>query len=286
MERDQENVPLSERQAIRELVGVTFFTNSLNRLFLLCDRVACPPIQYFRLRSPNEFGDLGWLAERGLLFTPKWMDALSQDGSIDWKSAQIEFGMRLAAIAQDSDASELRALGDIGAVALALQLRESDKLNAWPIASRWQPSPSKIATQIGVMQCVLAALPQPREESTIEEVIEFRTQSIRRGLVQELRLWMDRIVSEERTEGEVAALLESSMQEYADAIYATLGFDEPGSTSEGMGEAIRAVVKLDWRRARRWLLLRRQRRATSLLTNATLPSRHIAHIFRAHQRFG
>lgn len=282
--------PLIERKALRELVGVTFFTDSLKKLLLLFDRVACPQIEYFRTLSPNEFGDLRWLVDRGLVLTPAWTNAPPRGAPSEWSDALREFDDRLSSFyvtasrANQTDQGALVGLGNSGARALASQLRHVHELNAVPVLAGWSPGLHEPATMDGVCQGVLAALPSPGEHCTFEEIVEFRTRLIDEGAVQELRVWMETLIQQVATEAEVVRVLESKIHEHEQSLReATLLAPPPSAMTKR--EFADLFVGLRWMRLAGRVADVGRRRNQSLAAALLLPSREVSYIVRARQRF-
>ncbi len=139
-----------------------------------------------------------------------------------------------------------------------------------------------------VVQWAYEALPAPREECTLDEILAFRVDSRERGVLDDVRQWMVKMSSIARTEEQLFADLGDHLEAYIHALLAER--TERDSVMESLvistAEFAESMVTFRWKHLATRLVERRRRRIELADAESTLPGRELAYIVRARERFG
>jgi hypothetical protein len=272
-----------------ELIGTTTRTDLswLKKLLLVFDRVALDRLSF----HVDDVAHVQRLVEQRILFdvgysnmppdAPKhWLGAMGDAGRAQ---ARLHIARLQARMGQPvDDLTPLQtAVQNAEARAMAITLRERDKLNAVPITEGWTPIPDEQVSKVEVIQLLLKEIPVPSDSHSLADVLAFRDEA--RGLTQGLRVWMNDMASGTLTGVDVSDKLEYLVNEYERA----LTLERMTRTTTWLETFIfpaKGVVEYLTTLASHLFTVRRAE-IDLMKAEMTLPGREVAYIVRARERF-
>jgi hypothetical protein len=280
-----------------ELVGTSYILPpSWKQHLLLFDRIAC-----LQLASSANYTDedLAELVDRGLVFKAVLENAeLSADASAEVSRAMKDArdGIRrfFATLDQSEPWRVFDAIGSAGATvdamcrAVAVYLREVQRLHAVPITSGWESAPDFPATKAEVLHLVVNELPIPSDRHSLDDLLAFRDEAHSEGLIQGLRVWINEMACGRLTQVEVSDKLEDLVFRYERALKLE-SMQRDTHVVETLvvttAEIAESLVKFQWSKIAKKLFEVRHKQIDLMKAEMTAPGREVAYIVKARERF-
>jgi hypothetical protein len=261
----------------------------LKRAVLLFDNIAVLHLSgfiNFLARSHTEpalQAELDWLLERGVLtsidsrlvecFTNPFQEAA------DWfpKVAHnaVEYASWLASSQLETlQLSRARVAGGVLLCSLTPEFLEVS-------------APS--AGRANALSIVFDAFPEPDEQTSWEQILEFKADPDSGRQIAALKRWLSKVGQQELPPGELREEIEWLVQEYEDHMRLhrmKIGAGTLESVVTATAELLENIVKLKFGATAKALFAFRQRKIQLLEAERQAPGRELIYLVRSRQRFG
>ena len=241
-----------------------------------------------------------WLLENGVIYSPQelpsnphiianseYVESVRQKADLDHN---LEGLFNLGVDRSDQAYREMFIHADyLKTRYMAIQLRELDKVDAYPVYYKEPPSEQKHeASKTDIVQIALNALPVPDESTSWEQIIEYRSDPDSRSKFLALRHWMSEVARAELTPAEVEEKLEYLIDQYQKhmrlhRMKTNVGTLETVVTTGA--EFLGNLVSFKWGKAAEALFSLKRRQVALLEGELTAPGNEVAYIVKARETF-
>jgi hypothetical protein len=158
---------------------------------------------------------------------------------------------------------------------------------AYPILAR-EIVPIEESTKHHVVQIVLNGLPTPDDQTSWEQIVEFRSDPDSKSKFLDLRHWMSEMARADHTPAELEEKLEYLMSQYQRHMQLHKMKTNSGvleTTVVTTGEIVENLVNIKWGKLAKMLFSFRERKIALLEGELTSPGSEIAYMIKARERF-
>jgi hypothetical protein len=284
-----------------ELIGATLDDNpDLRRGILTFDRIARFQLREFMTKLANEkskasiAADFQFLIDRGVLYEPSLEHRQPDTGSEQTALlGQLEATMVLFRKGEVLEEPAFTRHTGILAGTLtrlyALELRQQHQVNAVPILIDRSLEIDRPSTRSDVVHLVLNQLPMPGPTHSLEDILAFRDEARKDGLIEGLRVWINEMASGKLTPIEVSDKLEHLTSQYE----RTLKLEKMRRDTSVVetfvtttAEVAEALAKFQWSKIAKMLFEVRHKQLELMKAELSAPGREVAYIVKARERFG
>lgn len=254
-------------------------------------------------RKREDIDELEWLHQQGIIFEPENNDAdglLSSHDEYNYfirleaqhlnDFAKYVLGQREASgyIEEIESTKYMQSLIEAQLRRFAVQLREVNHMDAYPLLDTFHSVHEHQATKDAVLQIVLNTLPYPDESISWEQIIEYRSDPDSQDKFLDLRHWMSEMARGELTPIEVEEKLEYLMSQYQrhmklHKMKANQGVLETVIVSPA--ELAENLIKFKWGQIAKDLFSIKQRKIALMEGELTSPGSEVAYIVKARETF-
>jgi hypothetical protein len=266
-----------------ELIGVSIRPLNFKQQLLFLDRLAC-----YLDRDWIKFDqDAQWLMERGLLLHPQLQ--IGGPNVPDRRAALAEIESLKPQSPPPQTAEELARWEHAMVRCYAALVRHQHSVNAVPLDTTWIDGVFQSATRADAVQLVIAELPIPDSQNSLEDVLAFRDEARSQGLMQALRVWISDVAAGRLSVTDLSDKLEELISRYEKALRL-----ERLSRSTGRletivvtsAEVVELLATFQWSKLAKKLFHVRHKQIDLMKAEMTLPGREVAYIVKARERFG
>jgi hypothetical protein len=319
---------MSEMVGVESWIGVFGTPSPIKREALMFRRLAVPLLGMFlrnfehsRHIQEESLNELEWLLGSGIIYEPQ--DRLSEEvlhsNPEDRQDSELEFQIldRMSSFKEQGKlvsllgtikhaslglpiygqaetellefVSSIVAFTDIRSRLAAIQLRELEKVDAYPILrSGMNLSLEAPAQKTEVVQIVLNALPIPDDTTSWEQIIEYRSDPDSYNKFLDLRDWMNEVARADLTAIEIEQKLEHLLIQYQRHMASHKMKVNKGTLETvivSTAELAEDLVKLKWGKIAKGLFALKHRRIALISGELTSPGSQVAYIIKATETF-
>lgn len=180
-------------------------------------------------------------------------------------------------------------IDDILSRVLCIQLRKQENIEAFPIFYNDALSESKEnISKSSAIQIVVNALPVPDDQTSWEQIIEYRSDPDSYGKFLALRRWMNEVANAQLSPREIEENLEWLMYDYQrhlklHRLKVNMGALETVLTVGG--EFLENLLKVNWGKAARLLFTLKHRKIELMEAEMNSPGAEVAYILESWNQF-
>jgi hypothetical protein len=301
---------------MKEFIGVLdskllLIPQSQKRNVLLFDRLAVPRfLEFWSILKKHEpefdsvpINDLRWLHDRGIIYEPNLevsQEVFERRDFAESARAALESLMQFRALRRPDFDNPLdrKAAGaqmayffvDHGTKVsryVSIMLREQN-CDAVPLIVIPTGQPAMSEGQTEVASIVLNNLPIPSEQTSWEQILEFRNDPDTKEKFFRLRRWMRDVSKDQLSPVEIEEQLESLLHDYKRHMELHRLKIEPGTLETILttsGDLIENLVKFKWGKLAQSMFTLRHRKLALLEAEMNAPGAEIAYIYQSTEQF-